>query len=143
MGLFSGEYDIKLDGKGRLVLPSKVKYHISTQSVVAVRGFEPCIDFYNAEEWEKIISKIMALNSFVEENRILQRSIISRSVELDIDSAGRVVIPQKLLDYAQIQSEVTLLGVGNKFEIWDRKSLEKYQLGNNNELSALAEKLLV
>ena len=143
MYLFSGEFDIKLDGKGRVVLPAKIKNQIEDKYIVAVRGFEPCLEFYVEEEWNKIIIKILSLNNFVEENRNLQRNIISRSVQLDMDSAGRVVLPQKLLDYANINSEITLLGVGTKFEIWDRKKYSLYQIKSSEQLSKLAEKILV
>jgi MraZ protein len=142
MSLFSGEYDIKLDGKGRVILPARIKARIETKTLVVVKGFEPCLDCYIPDEWNLILQKLGALNSFVEENRNLQRNIISRSIELDIDSAGRVVLPQRFLEYAHITTDAILLGVGNKFELWERKQLDRYQITSSQELSRLAEKLL-
>jgi len=145
MTFFTSEFECKLDAKGRLILPSRIKAQLpegSPQELRIRRGFEPCLLLYPLAEFEKVFSKISSLSEFNEEYRKLQRSFLSGVVPVELDTAGRFVLPRTLLAYAQIDKEALLVGTGTKVEVWNPTVYEKYLIQDPGELSRLAEKFL-
>ena len=145
MAFFSGEYESKLDAKGRLVLPARLKSHLpetASETIVIVKGFEKCLYVYSQLEWNKKLSQMAGLSDFDEEQRVLQRSYISRSTETDLDALGRFLIPKKMIEYAGLDGEVTVLGVGNRIELWNPTAYEQVQIKESGALSKLAGKYL-
>jgi MraZ protein len=145
MTFFTSQYESKLDTKGRLVLPSRIKSQLpegETQELVVRRGFEPCLVLYPMGEFKKIFSKISGLNEFNEEYRKLQRNFLSGVVTVELDNNGRFLIPKNMLSYAQLDKEAILVGMGYKVEIWNPAVYEKHQIQDPSELSKLAEKYL-
>ncbi|MBS1553984.1 MAG: division/cell wall cluster transcriptional repressor MraZ [Bacteroidetes bacterium] len=145
MTFFTSEYESKLDAKGRLVLPSRIKAQLpegDVQELVIRRGFEPCLIVYPMVEFKKVFSKISGLNEFNEEYRKLQRNFLSGVVTVELDNNGRFLVPKNMLGYAQIEKDVTLVGTGNKVEIWNPSIYEKHLIQDPSELSKLAEKFL-
>lgn len=145
MSIFTGEYECKLDSKGRLVLPARIKSRLpetSGNQVVLMRGMEPCLVLYSMVEYKKIYSRIAALNEFNEEYRKLQRNFFRRVSELELDNAGRLLIPKLMLKYAQLEKEVVVVGMGNRAEIWNMDLYDDYLMEDSKEFSQLAEKHL-
>ena len=145
MTFFTSEYESKLDAKGRLVLPARIKIQLpegESQELVIRRGFEPCLIMYPMVEFKKVFSKISGLNEFNEEYRKLQRNFLSGVVTVELDSNGRFLIPKSMLTYAQIEKDAMLVGTGNKVEIWNPTIYEKHLIQDPGELSKLAEKYL-
>jgi len=145
MSLFTGEYECKLDAKGRLTLPSKVKSklpEVSGNQLVLSLGLETCIVVYPQVEYKKIYARIASLNEFNEEYRELQRSFFRRIAEVDLDGVGRILIPRQMTSYAGLQKQVILVGLGNRFEIWDANSYEENIINDNKVLSKLVQKHL-
>jgi MraZ protein len=145
MTLFTGEYEIKLDAKGRMTLPARVKAQLpqgEVKELMIMKGFEPCLILYPMVEFKKVYSKISALNEFNEEYRTLQRNFLSGVDPVELDAAGRFVIPKNLLTYAKLDKDVLLMGVGNKLEIWTRAQFESYRK-EQKELSKMAGEHLV
>jgi MraZ protein len=147
MTFFTSEYVCKLDAKGRLVLPSRIKAQLpepegEVQELVIRRGFENCLIIYPMVEFKKVFSKISGLNEFIAEHRILQRNFLSGVVTVELDNNGRMLIPKNLLAYAQIDKDVMLVGTGSKVEVWNPTSYEKNLIQDTSELSKLAEKYL-
>lgn len=145
MTFFTSEYESKLDAKGRLVLPARIKAQLpegDVQELVIRRGFEPCLIVYPMVEFKKVFSKISGLNEFNEEYRKLQRNFLSGVVTVELDNNGRFLVPKNMLTYAQIEKDVTLVGTGNKVEIWNPSIYEKHLIQDPSELSKLAEKFL-
>ena len=145
MTFFTSEYECKLDAKGRLVLPARIKSQLpegDSQELVIRRGFEPCLIMYPMVEFKKVFSKISGLNEFNEEYRKLQRNFLAGVVTVELDSNGRFLIPKAMLTYAQIDKEAMLVGTGNKVEIWNPSTYEKHLIQDPGELSKLAEKYL-
>ena len=144
MAFFSGEYESKLDAKGRLVLPSRIKSQLpeGEQELVIRKGFEPCLILYPMVEFKKVFSKISGLNEFNEEYRKLQRNFLSGVVTVELDGSGRFLLPKNMLTYAQIDKDAMLVGMGNKVEIWNPEIYEKHLISDPGELSKLAEKYL-
>lgn len=147
MTFFTSQYECKLDAKGRLVLPARIKAQLpnpeeAVQELVIRRGFENCLIVYPMVEFKKVFSKISGLNEFNEENRKLQRNFLSGVVTVELDSNGRFLIPKNMLTHAQIDKDAIMVGVGSKVEIWNPSVYEKHQIQDPSELSKLAEKYL-
>ncbi|HBH23365.1 MAG TPA: division/cell wall cluster transcriptional repressor MraZ [Cytophagales bacterium] len=145
MSIFTGEYECKLDAKGRLALPSRIKSRLpetSGNQVVLMRGMEPCLVLYSLVEYRKIYSRIAALNEFNEEYRKLQRNFFRRVAEIELDSAGRLLVPKMMMKYASLEKDVIVVGMGNRVEIWNTKVYDEYLLDDNEAFSKLAEKHL-
>jgi MraZ protein len=144
MTFFTSEHESKLDAKGRLVLPSRIKAQLpeGEQELVIRKGFEQCLILYPMVEFKKVFSKISSLSEFNEEYRKLQRNFLSGVVTVELDSNGRFLLPKNMLSYAQLDKEVLLVGTGNKVEIWNPVIYEKHLINDPGELSKLAEKYL-
>ncbi|MEN8248168.1 MAG: division/cell wall cluster transcriptional repressor MraZ [Bacteroidota bacterium] len=145
MAFFTSEYRAKLDAKGRLVLPAKMKANLPEAPSLELfmrEGFEPCLELYPLVEYKKIYSKIAGLNEFNAEYRKLQRNFFRGSATVELDSAGRMLIPKSMLQYAGLNKEVVVVGMGNRMEIWNPEDYEKFLIQDPQELSELAEKHL-
>ncbi|OEK03471.1 division/cell wall cluster transcriptional repressor MraZ [Roseivirga sp. 4D4] len=145
MSFFTGEYDCKLDAKGRLALPAKVKAalpDVANQELVLRRGFESCLILYPMIEYKKIINRVRSLSEFNEEYRKFQRSFFRGNAEVELDSAGRINIQKRMLEYADLTKEVVLVGLGNRVEIWNPDLYEENLINDASEYSQLAEKYL-
>ncbi len=145
MTFFTSEYECKLDAKGRLILPSRIKAQLPEDGgheLVIRKGFEPCLIIYPMVEFKKVFSKISSLNEFNEEYRRLQRNFLSGVVTVELDGNGRFLIPRNMLSYAQIDKDAMLVGMGNKVEIWNPSVYEKHLIQDPGELSKLAQKYL-
>jgi len=144
MTFFTSQYESKLDAKGRIVLPARIKSQLpeGEQELVVRKGFEQCLILYPMVEFKKVFSKISGLNEFNEENRKLQRNFLSGVVTIELDGNGRFLLPKTMLTYAQIDKEAMLVGMGNKVEIWNPTIYEKHLISDPGELSKLAEKYL-
>lgn len=150
MTFFTSEFECKLDAKGRLVLPSRIKAQLPDpdshrdggEELVIRKGFEPCLILYPMVEFKKVFSKISGLNEFNEEYRKLQRNFLSGVVTVELDNNGRFLIPKNMLTYASLEKEAMLVGTGNKVEVWNPSIYEKHQITDPGELSKLAGKYL-
>jgi MraZ protein len=145
MTFFTSEYECKVDPKGRLVLPARIKAQLPEnggEELVIRRGFEQCLIVYPMVEFKKVFSKISGLNEFNEEYRKLQRNFLSGVVTVELDNNGRFLIPKNMLVYASIEKEAILVGTGNKVEVWNPAIYEKHLIQDPAELSKLAEKYL-
>ncbi len=128
-----------------MVLPARIKSQLPEgegQELIIRRGFEPCLIVYPLVEFKKVFSKISGLNEFNEEYRTLQRNFLSGVVTVELDANGRFLIPKNMLTYAQIDKDATLVGMGNKVEIWNPTTYEKHLIQDPSELSKLAQKHL-
>jgi len=142
---FSSEYECKLDPKGRIVLPARMKSQLpddSQNTVVVTRGFEPCLVLYPLVEWTKVFSKVAGLNEFNEEYRNFQRNFFRGNTEVELDSNGRFLIPKTMLKHAQLDKDAILVGMGNRIEIWEPGNYEKFLINDPKEFSKMAEKYL-
>ncbi|MDZ7606111.1 MAG: division/cell wall cluster transcriptional repressor MraZ [Cyclobacteriaceae bacterium] len=145
MSLFTGEYECKLDTKGRLVLPARIKSRlpdVSGNQLVLSLGLEPCLVLYPLIEYRKISSRVASMNEFSEELRHLQRNFFRRIAEIELDSAGRLLIPKTMAKYASLEKDIMLVGMGNRVELWNTQAYERYIINDTAEFSKLAQKHL-
>jgi MraZ protein len=145
MSVFQGEFDCKLDAKGRLSLPSSLRKQISPEAnerFMLNRGFESCLALYPMDEWKKISDAINSLNMFVVKNREFARYFFRGAMELGLDGAGRLLIPKKMLEYAGVEKELVLFGWGNKIEVWSPENYNTILTKEPENFAALAEEVM-
>ncbi|MBL7811484.1 MAG: division/cell wall cluster transcriptional repressor MraZ [Bacteroidetes bacterium] len=143
MNGYIGEYNCRLDEKGRLSLPAKLRAQFpeSAGNVLVVnRGFEKCLVLYTREDWMKETAKLTAVDDFMSpEIRRFKRLFTNGANAISLDTAQRILIPKKLLDYAEITDDVVLSANGSKVEIWSAKNYESEMAVDSAELSQLAQ----
>ena len=145
MAFFTSEYECKIDAKGRITLPAKIKASLpeaAGNERVIRRGFEPCLILYPKIEYKKIYSKIAGLSEFNEEYRKLQRNFFRGSSVVELDNTGRLLIPKLMLGYSQLERDAIVVGMGNKVEIWNPTLYEENLINDPSEFSKLAQKYL-
>lgn len=135
-----GEYAHILDVKKRLSLPSKFRKKFGKR-VVVTRGLDNCLFLYPINEWEKISEKLGGLSFGQADTRGFNRFMLSGAVEIDVDSVGRILIPDYLKDFAKLKSKVIFAGIHNRAEIWNEKSWIEYKEKIEGQADQLAEKL--
>ena len=123
--MFLGEYEHTIDAKARLALPAKFRGQLDRGAVIS-KGMGRCLSVYTAARWEEKSTTLVAGKSD-EELRDFERRIYPSASEVELDSQGRLVIPAKLREYASLSNEVTIAGVRDHIEIWDRKTWLDYQ----------------
>lgn len=138
-----GEYYCKLDTKGRLSLPSKLRAQIPEAAgnvLVVNRGFEKCLVLYTKEDWLKETEKLNAVDDFMSpEIRRFKRIFTNGANLLSIDNSQRILLPKKLMEYADLNDEVVLSANGSKVEVWSKSLYESELDVESIELSELAK----
>tara|TARA_B000000609_G_C23987414_1_gene247907 strand:+ start:22 stop:513 length:492 start_codon:yes stop_codon:yes gene_type:complete len=129
VSMFKGITNIRLDTKGRLTIPTKYRPIIHEQSnskmVVTIDSEEKCLLLYPSTSWKKIQQKINDLPSFNKNARRIQRLLIGHAEDLDLDGNGRILLSKPLRSFAEMTKQVTMIGQGEKFEIWSNDIWEK------------------
>lgn len=123
--MFLGEYEHTIDAKGRLAVPAKFRAQMDKGAVMS-KGMGTCLSVYTMERWEEKSAEL-ASGKTSDELRDFERRIYPSASEVELDSQGRMVIPAKLRSYADLANEVTVAGVRDHFEIWDRTAWYTYQ----------------
>ena len=116
--MFLGEYSHTIDDKGRLTIPAKFRDELES-GVVITRGLDGCLWAYGRSEWDALADKIGQLPTTNQAARNFSRFMFSSAFDSIPDRQGRILLPQKLRDYAGIQDETVIIGVKNKLEIWN------------------------
>lgn len=126
--MFRGLHTINLDAKGRLAIPTKYREPLAdlcgARLVATIDTEERCLLVYPVNEWDEIQKKIEALPSFNPVARRIQRLLIGHATDLELDSSGRVLLPQPLREYAGLEKESVLVGQGKKLELWSKAQWE-------------------
>ena len=120
-GVFRGVSELALDAKGRLAIPARHRDGLAGDDGHVVVTADPggCLLIYPVSDWEPIEAQLMDLSSFDEKIRALQRLIVGHADEVEVDAAGRILIPPALRRYAGLDKRVVLVGQGRKLELWD------------------------
>jgi len=144
MTTFFGEYECKLDDKGRLKLPSAILQQLGDASdkvFVANRGFERCLYLYPKAVWNIRRKGSHGLNDYLPDVRQFKRSFYRGATEFTPDKADRILLPKVLLDYAGIDKTVILSAIGEYIELWGAEAHKEMLANESTDLSALAERI--
>src|ERR1700739_3835842 len=129
MAGFLGEYEVTLDAKGRFLLPVGFKKQLpegSASHFVINRGIEKCLSLYPLQNWEPIFEDISKLNDFDPKGREFRRFFLNGATKVETDSAGRLLLPKTLIEYAGLGKDVVLAAAVNKIEIWDKSKYTQF-----------------
>lgn len=126
---FLGEYEVTLDAKGRFSLPAGFRKQLpdsAPESFVINRGFENCLSLYPLSSWNVLSEKINRLNDFNPKVRDFKRLFLNGATQIDADSAGRLLLPKPLQDFAKIKKDIVFSSQGSKIELWDKDIYHNY-----------------
>ncbi len=138
---FIGNYSNNIDEKGRIIIPAKFRNELGSKVFVSFE-FENTLVIRHADDFKKWTSTLMEMNNLNPSARKLQRAILGNSVEINIDSKGRALIPKNLLERASITKGAEIVGVGDRVEIFSDKAWEKMNKDfDAGELEKLAKEL--
>jgi len=139
--LFMGEFQHTVDKKGRLIMPARFREGLS-QGFIVTKGLDHCLFVYPREEWFSIEKKLKTLPFTQKEARAFVRFFFSGAVECELDKQGRVLLPNNLREYAEIQKDVVVIGVSSRVEIWSKENWEKYSSEAELSYEEIAEKMV-
>jgi len=141
-----GTYECKADTKGRLMMPAPLKKQLHAgleDGFVLKRSvFQPCLELYPMAEWNKMMQKINKLNRFVKKNNDFIRRFTAGVKVVEIDAAGRLLIPKDLFVFAGIDKDIVLSSAVNIVEIWDKDKYEKSIDDSVMDFADLAEEVM-
>ncbi|NCD71388.1 division/cell wall cluster transcriptional repressor MraZ [Mucilaginibacter agri] len=145
MSHFLGEFECKLDAKGRMMIPTGLKRQLpeaEAEGLVINRGFEKHLVIYTRKEWNLIIDDLAKLNQYEKRTREFIRYFTRGATELSLDASGRILLPKALLEYAGIGNDVVLACQLNKIEVWDQKAYDEQMDSEPENFANLAEEVM-
>jgi len=145
MSHFLGEFDCKLDAKGRMMVPSSLKKQLpeaEREGLVINRGFEKHLVIYTKKEWDTITEELSKLNAYEKKSRDFIRYFTRGATELSLDSANRILLPKALIEYAGITADVVLSCVLNKIEVWAKDAYDNQLDSEPENFANLAEEVM-
>ena len=122
-----GTYKPTLIGKNRLLLPIRLRKEIVGNKLVLSVGFEDCILGFEEKKWEEVTAADLSRPLSDAKGRDLRRKMCMDAITINLDSQGRFVIPETMVEYASVEENITVIGAGDHFEIWNSKIWEDYQ----------------
>ncbi len=140
-----GEFDCKLDTKGRMMVPSNLKKqlpNVEQEGLVINRGFEKHLVIYPRKVWEGIVEELSKLNQYEKKTREFIRFFTRGATELTLDFSGRVNLPKSLLEFAGIEGEVVLACQFDKIELWSKSAYDSLLDSEPEDFSNLAEEVM-
>ena len=144
MSSFKGTYLYSVDNKGRVNLPAKLRKYVSPEAndnFVITRGYEQCLFIYPQDEWNKLEQSIRELSSTNPLHRFYTRTICQHATETQLDGQSRVSIPRELLTLAEIETEVMILGVMERIELWNPRIYDAYMKAQKTSYEDVAQNL--
>ncbi len=138
--MYIGQYDHSLEAKGRLSIPKKFRSQLESGAVLS-QGLDGCLFLHSKEAWSQLINKLSQLPLTRSDARSFARSMSYGAVEVEIDSIGRILIPDYLQKFGGLKSSCVIAGAIDRIEIWDKQKFEDYTAQVNLSREAIAEKL--
>ena len=138
--MFIGEYQHVVDQKKRVALPSKFRTRFKKGAVIT-RGLDSCLFIYPKSEWEKIAEKLGSMPVGERSTRSFVRLMLAGAVDVNLDSQGRILIPEYLKKYAKVGKNVIIAGLFNRLELWDEKQWDFYKVSAEESQDEIAEQL--
>lgn len=121
--MFMSEYNHTVDAKGRLIIPSKFREALGEEFVVS-KGMDGCLFVYANEDWNAFEQKLTSLPLINKEARQFARFFLAGAAQVELDKQGRILLPASLRDFAGLDKDVVLVGVGSRIEIWSKEKWE-------------------
>jgi len=138
--MFMGKVQNSIDVKSRMIVPSKYRDELGYRCVLT-KGMDKCLYIYSMQEWENFMKKLSALPTSDINSRQFMRHFYANANECEIDKQGRIVIPQNLREYAEIEKDLVTVGVLDKIEIWSKTEWDKAENGTELEPGEIAQRM--
>lgn len=135
-----GEYEHSLDAKGRLILPSKIREDMGEKFIIT-KGLDKCLFGFSHTEWANFEEKLKTLPLTNKNARDFVRFFLSGAIECEIDKQGRFLITSNLREYAKLEKDTVIIGVGTRIEIWDKEKWKSYNSDENISADEIAENM--
>lgn len=143
--MFIGQHTYSIDSKGRISIPAKLRKQIppeANDTIVMTRGLSKCIALYPLDEWKRIEENLLKLNEFQPDEVRFIRMFTQYATEDVMDSQSRILIPPLLIEYAQIEKEVLIIGALKTIEVWNPKLYDDYQKQSQLTYEEIAAKVM-
>lgn len=140
-----GEFEVRLDGKGRFLFPASLRKQLSPEAqeqFMLNKGFEECLTLYPMNEWDKLATTLSKLNLFKPKNRMFYRLFHQGAKQVALDNAGRVLIPVMHMERVGLDKEVMLIAYNDRIEIWDKSKYFQLIDGNMADFADLADEVM-
>jgi len=138
--MFIGEYTHTVDDKKRISLPAKFKKELGNK-VVATRGLDNCLFLFPHKTWIDISAEMSKLGMMQADTRGFSRFMFSGASEIEVDSNGRILVPDYLKEFADLKNTVVFAGVHDRIELWNEKRWDTYKKKIESQADMMAEKL--
>ena len=138
--MFLGEYSHTIDDKGRLAVPAKWREQLAG-GVIVTRGLDGCLFLYTRTEWEKLAEKLAALPISHKQSRAFARLMLAGAWDAEIDSQGRIMIPEYLRTFAALGKHITIAGLYNRVELWNEDAWHSYRQHAEAASETIAESM--
>ncbi len=135
-----GEFTHALDDKKRISLPSKFRKEVGKKIVITI-GLDKCLWLFSLKQWQNLSSKLANLGLGQSDNRQFTRAMFGGAGEIDVDSAGRILLPEYLCDHAGLRSKIVFVGIHDRVELWNEKEWQLHKKKALEKAETLAEKL--
>ncbi len=137
--MFMGEFHHTLDEKGRIILPSKIRFELG-ENFIVTRGLDNCLYVYSEDGWNNIINKYKELPN-TKDARNFMRFFLSGATQNNTDKQGRLNISQSLIKYASLNKECIIIGVNDHLEIWSEENWNRFMEENEESFTDIADNL--
>ncbi len=139
--MFMSEYNHTVDTKGRLIVPSKFREQLGDEFVVT-KGMDGCLFVYDPTDWSAFEQKLTSLPLINKEARQFTRFFLAGAAQVEVDKQGRILLPANLRQFAGLEKDVVLVGVGSRIEIWSRENWENMDADSDmDDIAATMESL--
>lgn len=144
MAGYTGQYDCKVDAKGRLKLPAGLLRQLPeghSGKFVINKGLDNNLDLYTLEDWDKVVQKLDKLNKFNSSHRNFLRAFYKNVAQIEMDSSERILISKKAADLIGLKDEAVIMCYGQTIEIWSKEEYDKTVEAANEDFSGLADEI--
>lgn len=135
-----GEFEHSLDVKGRLTMPAKIREDIGEKFIIT-KGLDGCLFGFSKQEWGNFEEKLKTLPLTNKNARDFVRFFLSGAIECEVDKQGRFLIASNLREYASLEKEAVITGVGTRIEIWNKEKWKAYNSEENLSADQIAENM--
>ena len=138
--MFFGQFNHTIDEKNRLMIPRRMREEAGVK-VYILKGFDGCLSVYKANTFEEVVKSLSSLSFNQKDSRDYMRNQLASAFEIDVDKQGRIQIPTQIMNKYGLSKEVTVIGVGDHFEIWNSDKYAEYEKGVSESFEEIAEKI--
>ena len=138
--MFMGEYQHKIDAKGRIIIPANFREELG-ETMIVTRWLDGCLAIYTEEQWKQVYENLQKLPSTKREARMYTHMIMSKAAECNLDAQGRIRIPGHLSEEAKLKKDCVVVGVSDHVEIWDKDRWDAYYAQASENFEDIAESL--